>query len=99
MFDHDHTYWNRQGAAQAKYDEMEDAGWEYNRTTEETFHRYYRFYNDGDATPRIRSLLWNTRWDALKFNSEYNDYCRRLEERVTKRIEIEYRRFKNANPA
>ena len=99
MFDHDHCYWNRQGASQAKYDEMEAAGWNYSKTTEETLHRYYRFYNDGDATPRIRSLLWNTKWEALKSNPEYTDYCRRLEERVTERIELEYRRFKRAIPA
>ena len=29
------TYWNRDGAAQAKYDEMQAAGWEYSQTTRE----------------------------------------------------------------
>ena len=50
------TYWNRDGAAQAKYDEMQAAGWEYNQTTLDHMHRYYRYYNDGDAPARIRWL-------------------------------------------
>ena len=100
-FDFMNCYWNRRGAAQAKYDEMEAAGWEYNKTTEDTFHRYYRFYNDGDATPRIRGLILHLSPEALKSNREYIDYCRRFEDSVTWRIEIEYRRFKRAqhNPA
>ncbi len=111
-FDFMNCYWNSRGAAQAKYDEMEAAGWEYNKTTEytfhryyrfynDTFHRYYRFYNDGDATPRIRGLILHLSPEALKSNREYIDYCRRFEDSVTWRIEIEYRRFKRAqrNPA
>ena len=50
------TYWNRDGAAQAKYDEMEAAGWEYNQTTLDHMHRYYRYHNDGDAPARIMHL-------------------------------------------
>ena len=61
-FDFMNCYWNRRGAAQAKYDEMEAAGWEYNKTTEDTFHRYYRFYNDGEPggsqiEPRVHRVL------------------------------------------
>ena len=93
-FDFMNCYWNSRGAAPAKYDEMEAAGWEYNKTTEYTFHRYYRFYNDGDATPRIRGLILHLSPEALKSNREYIKYCKRFEERITWRIEIEYRRFK-----
>ena len=40
-FDFMNCYWNSRGAAQAKYDEMEAAGWEYNKTTE-CFSRMFR---------------------------------------------------------
>ena len=96
MFDFDKSYWNRQGPQQAKYDEMQDAGWEFNPTTIDTFHRYYRFHNDGDATPRIRRLETLLGWRGLQNHPEYIAYCQRMEERVTQRIEVEYRRFKKA---
>ena len=55
----------------------------------------------GNATPRIRGLILHLSPEALKSNREYIDYCRRFEDSVTWRIEIEYRRFKRAqrNPA
>ena len=96
MFDFDKTYWNNQGSLQAQYDEMRAAGWEFNQTTLNDCRRYYRFYNDGDATPRMRSLMRSLRWEALKSNREYIAYCQRLEDCATRRIEIEYRRFQRA---
>lgn len=99
MFDHGHTYWLHRGAAQAHYDEMEAAGWKYTRASEEVFHRYYRFHNDGDATQRIRALLRNLCADALRSNAEYTAYCARWEARVIERVEIEYRRFQRAQLA
>ena len=100
-FDFDKTYWNGCGAEQKKYDEMQAAEWEFNITTDNTFYRYYRFYNDGDASTRITGLLRHSSPEALKSNPEYIDYCRHLEEAVTWRILIEYKRFKRAqrNPA
>ena len=100
-FDFTNSYWNSRGAAQAKYDEMEAAGWAFNKASKETFYRYYRFYNDGDASQRIRGLMLHLSPEALRSNREYIDYCRRFEDRVTWRIEIEYRRFLKArrNPA
>lgn len=90
------TYWNRTGEAQAKYDEMEAAGWEYNETTREHMHRYYRYYNDGDAPPRIRRLKEILGYWGSKENSEIKRYEASLEERATQRIEIEYRRFRRS---
>ena len=44
----ENRYWNRNGAAQAHYDEMEAAGFEYTQATYRSMHSYYRYYNDGD---------------------------------------------------
>lgn len=88
------TYWNRDGAAQAKYDEMEAAGWEYNQTTLDHMHRYYRYHNDGDAPARIRWLKNMLGYYGYQNNSEIKAYEAKLEAKATERIEIEYRRFK-----
>ena len=55
------TYWNRNGVAQAIYDEMEAADFKYTQATERAFHSYYRYYNDGDLPGWARS-----RWDITK---------------------------------
>ena len=96
MFDIEKTYWNRQGAAQAKYEEMQAAGWEYNKVTRNHMHRYYRYHNDGDAPARIRYLKRILGYYGSKNNSEILAYEARLEEQATERIEIEYRRFQRA---
>ena len=92
-------YWNSNGPAQAKYDEMEAAGFEYVQRTYDTFHAYYRYYNDGDLPGWARS-----RWDITRYKLEPG-WTRRVltdageeefERRVTQRIEIEYRRFLRA---
>ena len=93
------TYWNREGAAQAKYDEMQAAGWEYNQTTLDHMHRYYRYYNDGDAPARIRWLKQMLGPYGSQDNSEIRTYEARLEAKATERIEIEYRRFRKAQAA
>ena len=99
-------YWNSKGLAQAKYDEMESAGYEYAQRTYDPFHTYYRYYNDGDLPGWARS-----RWDITRHTYRYG-YIQRvlteegekeLERRVTQRIEIDYRRFlrtaTKSNPA
>ena len=93
------TYWNCEGAAQAKYDEMQAAGWEYNQTTLDHMHRYYRYYNDGDAPARIRWLKQMLGPYGSQDNSEIRTYEARLEAKATERIEIEYRRFQKAQAA
>ena len=90
------TYWNREGAAQAKYDEMQAAGWEYNQTTLDHMHRYYRYYNDGDLPGWARS-----RWDVTRYTFRFGYQQRVLteageeefERKITERIQIEYARF------
>ena len=96
MFNFDRTYWNNQGYLQAQYEEMRAAGWTFNKTSVDTFRRYYRFYNDGDATPRIQMLMRCMKWEELSENREYITYCRRHEKHVTMRISLEYRRFQRA---
>lgn len=92
-------YWNQTGEAQALYDEMEAAGFEYTKATEAVFHSYYRYYNDGDLPGWARS-----RWDITRHSTDYG-YSHRvltdageeeLERRVTERIQIEHRRFRKA---
>ena len=38
----ENRYWNRTGAAQAHYDEMEAAGFEYTQATYRSMHSYFR---------------------------------------------------------
>lgn len=93
------TYWNSNGLEQAKYDEMEAAGFKYTKATEAVFHSYYRYCNDGDLPGWARS-----RWDVTRYSFDYGYGHRVLtdageeefEHRVTERIQIEYRRFLKA---
>ena len=98
------TYWNSNGSEQARYNEMEAAGFEYTKATQTVFHSYYRYYNDGDLPGWARN-----RWDITRYTFKYG--CRQrvlteageaeFEQRITERIQIEYRRFLKAqrNPA
>ena len=96
----ENKYWNRAGALQAEYDQMEDAGHEYTKETERLFHSYYRWFNDGDLPGWARS-----RWDITRYSYDYG-YAHRVrteageeefERRITARIEIEYRRFQRTH--
>ena len=101
---YEHTYWNRNGEAQAKYDAMEAASFQYTKATQTLFHAYYRYHNDGDLPGWARS-----RWDVTRYTFKYGYRQRVLteageaefEQRITERIQIEYRRFLKAqrNPA
>ena len=93
---YEHTYWNRNGEAQAKYDAMEAAGFQYTKATHTLFHAYYRYHNDGDLPGWARS-----RWDITTYTSDFG-YLHRIltaegeeefERRITERIQIEYARF------
>ena len=95
----ENRYWNRTGAAQAHYNEMQAAGFQYTQASESMFHSYYRYYNDGDLPGWARS-----RRDVTRHTFKYGYWHRELteageeeqERRVTERIEIEYRRFLKA---
>ena len=95
-----HTYWNSNGPEQARYDEMEAAGFEYTKATRTVFHSYYRYYNDGDLPGWARR-----RWDVTRRSREYG-YSHRVltaagedefERRITEQIQIEHRRFLKAS--
>ena len=100
----EHTYWNSNGPEQAKYNEMEAAGFEYTKATQTVFHSYHRYYNDGDLPGWARS-----RWDVTRYSYDFGYGHRVLteageeefERRITERIQIEHRRFLKAprNPA
>mgnify|MGYP007112565758 CR=1 FL=1 len=68
---YEHTYWNRNGEAQAKCDAMEAAGFQYTKATHALFHAYYRYHNDGDLPGWARS-----RWDLTK-HAEHLGYIAR----------------------
>ena len=93
-------YWERTGEAQAHYDEMEAAGFEYTKATEKSMHSYYRYYHDGDLPGWARN-----RWDITRNTFKYGYWHRELteageeeqERRVTERIEIEYARYLKAH--
>ena len=90
------AYWNSNGPEQAKYDEMEAAGFEYTKATQTVFHSYYRYYNDGDLPGWARS-----RWDVTRYTFRFGYQQRVLtetgeeefERKITDRIQIEYARF------
>ena len=94
----EHTYWNGNGEAQAKYNEMEAAGFKYTQASESAFHTYHRYYNDGDL-PGWAEENWDITRDTLKSSNCHRELTEageeELERRVTERIEIEYDRFKN----
>ena len=86
---------------QAKYTEMQAAGFPYTQASQALFHNYYHYYNDGDLSGWARS-----RWELTEHTSYYP--FRKLNEageeeqerRITERIQIEYRRFQRThNPA
>ena len=91
------TYWNRNGEAQAKYDEMEAAAFKYTQATERAFHSYYRYYNDGDLPGWARSRwditkqVWECGWNHRVLTEKGEE---EFEHRITERIEIEYARFR-----
>lgn len=90
------TYWNNNGEAQAQYDEMQAAGWEYNQTTKAHMRRYYRYYNDGDAPAYIRYLNNPLTRKTSRDIRALEAYEAKLEADTTKRILTEYKRFKKA---
>lgn len=79
MIDTRYTYWNNEGEFQAEYDEMLAANFEFTKTSQNIFHRYYRFYNDGDCP------------NAYKYHQ--CAYAAILEEKVNDRIAKEWKRF------
>lgn len=88
-------YWERKGAEQAKYDEMQDYGWEYTKKSESVFHSYYRYFNDGDLPGWARS-----RWDLTKpgrWGRELNQKgLEELERRTNEAVLAEYKRYQKA---
>jgi len=99
----EHTYWNSKGPEQAKYNEMEAAGFKYTQATLKEFHSYYRYHNDGDLPGWARK-----RWDLTRYRPAWGHMERvlneageaELERRITERIQIEYARFlRNHKPA
>ena len=79
----ENSYWNHKGKYQKEYDEMleaEHAGtFKFTKTTLNTFHSYYRFYNDGDTPTSYRY-----------YAEKYQEI---IEARVDERIVKEYKRF------
>lgn len=94
-YDFINTYWNSKGAEQAKYDEMEAAGFEYTKTTNDVFRRYYRFFNDGHCPSKLKWVM-RQKISIQERNPEYIAHCKKLEEACTERILKEYSRFQRS---
>ena len=96
------TYWNSNGAEQAKYDEMLNAGWDDDmmlKATVATFHSYYRYYNDGDLPGWARGnrTITTTRWEFGSYHYVLNERGEQaFEARITEAILKEYKRFQKA---
>ena len=90
------TYWDNNGEAQAQYEEMQAAGWEYNQTTKNLMRRYYRYYNDGDAPAYIRYLNNPLTRKTSRDIRALEAYEAKLEAMATERILAEYKRFQKA---
>ena len=86
------TYWNHSGAEQAKYEEMVAAGFSFTKRTEQIFHSYYRYFNDGDFPGWARG---NWRIQRMgRWGMELNDSgLVEQEQRITEAILHEYARF------
>lgn len=97
----EHTYWNENGEDQAKYAEMQSAGFSYTQASQALFHSYYRYYNDGDLPGWARTRLditQNTLGSQRRVLTAAGE--KEFERRVTERIQIEYHRFQRThNPA
>lgn len=93
----ENTYWNSNGAEQAKYDEMMAADWDdmMTQAAKADMHRYYRYYNDGDMPGWARGC-----WDLKVWSGLYGQWVlnakgeQELEDRATATILKEYKRFK-----
>lgn len=90
------TYWNRSGELQSEYDRMrkaEDEGtFTFTKTSLNIFHRYYRYYNDGDLPGWARGKWELTRYG--RWGLELNEKGEQeLERRVTERLAAEWKRF------
>ena len=101
------AYWNGNGEEQAKYNEMEAAGWLdcMTKASEADMHRYYRYYNDGDLPGWARSYEAGfKKWNPTQYG--WGQYCggwtlneageQELEDRATLVILREYKRFQKA---
>lgn len=97
-FDFDNSYWYGNGAEQAKFDEMNESGFQFTKTSESAFHRYYRFFNDGDCPSTLKRVM-QLPYEARESHPDYVSHCQKLEAKVTERILVEYRRFEKARKA
>ena len=85
-------YWEGNGVEQAKYDEMTSAGFKFTKKTENIFHSYYRYFNDGDFSGWAKGM-WG--WQRYgRFGLELNNTGLMVQEdRITQAILHEYARY------
>ena len=91
----ENTYWNNNGAEQEKYDELREAvrnGYNWTQKTENVFHSYYRYFNDGDF-PGWAKRNWSLRQYG-RWGWELNEEGLKMQEqRITEAILKEYERY------
>lgn len=89
------TYWNGNGAEQKKYEELMQAvhnGWNWTKRTENIFHSYYRYFNDGDFPGWARGD-WSLRVHDLWGWKLSQKGLEAQEQRITEAILAEYARL------
>ena len=90
------TYWSGNGPEEAKHAEMEAANWAFSKAAINTFHSYYRYFNDGDLPGWARRQHGPvlTEYSGLYHGFRLNEVgLQMLEDRVTEAILKEYKRF------
>lgn len=92
------TYWNGNGELQNEYNEMlqaeKDGTFTFTKAALNEFHRYYRYYNDGDLPGWARGNYGPTRYNYKEKCSELTEKGEQiLESRATERIRTEWKRY------
>lgn len=89
----ENRYWEGNGKHHKEYLEMREAQFEFTKTTNAVFHRYYRFYNDGDAPASIRVAIQRHGFGVAAKFDYVAEYLEKIETAVDERVVAEYKRF------
>ena len=95
----ENRYWENNGKHNKEYLEMRAAQFEFTKTTESVFHRYYRFYNDGDAPSSIQVAIRLYGFEMAEKFDYVAEYLEKIETAVDERVVAEYKRFQKLQNA
>ena len=95
----ENRYWENNGKHNKEYMEMRAAQFEFSKATNSVFHRYYRFYNDGDAPSSVKIAIKYHGFEEASKLSYVAEFLNKIEEAVDKKIVTEYKRFQKLQNA